>query len=67
MYFTVGITDKNNQSEKSSSVIYDLFVSPSVINLPMNLDLQIDKVHQKKSTRSILLVNLTYYQQENRK
>jgi hypothetical protein len=66
MYFSDSITDKNNQSEKSISVIYDLFVSPSVINLSMDLDLQIDKVCQKKSTRFILLVNLTYYQQENR-
>jgi hypothetical protein len=47
MYFTDRTMDKNNLSKKSSSVIYGLFVSPSVINLPM--DLQTNKARQQEN------------------
>jgi len=46
MYFTDGITYKNSLLEKLSSVIYNLSVNHSVINLSM--DLQTDKACQKK-------------------
>jgi len=54
---------ENSPSRKLSLGIYGLFVSPSVINIPM--DLQMNKVHQKKFTHFTmlvyLLVNITYH------
>ena len=43
MYFIDGLINKNSPSEKLSSVIFGLLVSPLVINFP--IDLQIDKAH----------------------
>ena len=45
-YFTNELTYKNNSSKKLISVVFIMLVSPSKINLPMNL--QTDKAHQKK-------------------
>ena len=41
MYVTDGFTDENNPSKKLLSIIYKLLVSPSVINIL--IDLQMNK------------------------
>jgi hypothetical protein len=45
MYITDGLIDKNSSSVKLLSIIYDQSVSLSIINIPM--DLQMDKTRQK--------------------
>jgi hypothetical protein len=45
MYVTDELMEGNILLEKLSSVIYKLSVSPSVINISM--DLQTEKIHQK--------------------
>jgi hypothetical protein len=66
MYVTDRLTDKNSLSKKLSSIIYELSMNPSVINIP--IDLSIDKSSQKNPTCFISLVapsiNLTYHWQE---
>jgi hypothetical protein len=42
MYITDKLTEKNSPSKKTSSIIYGLSMSLSVINIPVNL--QKDKV-----------------------
>ena len=65
MYVNDRLTNRNNPSEKHSSVIYGLSMSPSVINISM--DLQMDKTRQKKIICFISLVypsvKITYHQQ----
>jgi hypothetical protein len=45
MYITDGLMDKNMSSVKFLLIIYDQSVSLSIINIPM--DLQMDKTRQK--------------------
>jgi hypothetical protein len=40
IYIINGLTNRNNPSKKLSSVIYGLSVSPLVINIPMNLQIE---------------------------
>jgi hypothetical protein len=57
MYFIDGLINKNSPSEKLSSVIFGLLVSPLVINFP--IDLQIDISLGKFAI--YLSVNIAYY------
>jgi hypothetical protein len=63
MYVTDELKDKNSLSKKLSSVIYELSVNPSIINI--SIDLQTVKVYIKKIIHFIpsiySLVNIIYY------